>query len=56
MKPRVECYRDNCKGEIFYHENTGKLSCSVCCRIYTEKEVRYLSGITLRMLKPVTLK
>jgi hypothetical protein len=56
MNPRVECYRGNCTGKIFYHEKTGKFSCNTCQRIYTEKEVRYLSGITLRMLKPVTLK
>ena len=56
MRPHAECYLVKCKGGIFYHEETGKYLCNTCLRIYTEKEVKYLSNITLRMLKPVTLK
>jgi hypothetical protein len=56
MRDRIWCYRDKCTGEISYHEKTGKYSCNVCCRIYTQKEIDFLKSITLRQLKPVTLR
>ena len=55
MKKEVRCYRGKCGGLVTYHESSCKYSCQRCLRIYSEQEIKYLSRVTLRMLKKVTI-